>query len=95
MHSEALEKTIPGLRGKMISMTNQDSIHAEEFAQLVALCRAQCLWFLREDYCPTDPDGMRQVLQYIRRYGDRESFRAAGRLLQWLSPNSSGRSVAS
>jgi hypothetical protein len=66
----------------------------EGFAQLVAGCRDQCLWFLREDYCPADPEGMRRVLEYIRRHGDRESFRAASTLLQWLSPDSSERSAA-
>ncbi len=67
----------------------------EEFARLVAGCRDQCLWFLREDYCPTDPEEMRRVLEYIRRHGDRESFRAASALMQWLSPSSSGPSAAS
>jgi len=66
----------------------------EEFAHLVAACRTQCLWFLRPDYCPSDPEGMRRVLEHIRRHGDRESFRAASRLMQWLSPDSSGRSAA-
>ncbi len=67
----------------------------EKFARLVADCRDQCLWFLRQDYCPTDPDEMRRVLEYIRRHGNRESFRAASRLMQWLSPDSSARSAAS
>lgn len=67
----------------------------EGFERLVARCRDQCLWFLRPDYCPTDPEEMRRVLEYIRIHGDRESFRAASRLMQWLSPDSSGRSAAS
>ena len=76
-------------------MMDRDTGFADEYARLVAACRAQCLWFLRENYCPTDPEEMRRVLGYIRRYGDRESFRAAGRLIAWLSPNSSGPSAAS
>jgi len=76
-------------------MAELDEEIRERFAQLVAGCRDQCLWFLRPDYCPTDPQEMRRVLEYIRRHGDRESFRAASRLMQWLSPGSSGQSAAS
>ena len=76
-------------------MTELDREVREGFERLVARCRDQCLWFLRQDYCPTDPEEMRRVLEYIRRHGDRESFRAASRLMQWLSPGSSGQSAAS
>ncbi|MBN1359658.1 MAG: hypothetical protein JW993_03650 [Sedimentisphaerales bacterium] len=51
--------------------------------------RARCLWFLRPDYYPTDRDEILRTLDYIRRYGDREAFRQAGQLYQWLSPDSS------
>lgn len=76
-------------------MVESDDEVREKFATLVAGCRDQCLWFLREDYCPTDLEEMRRVLDYIRRHGDRESFRTASTLMQWLSPGSSGRSAAS
>lgn len=76
-------------------MTELDIEVREEFERLVASCRDQCLWFLREDYCPTDPQEMRRVLEYIRRRGDRESFRVASKLMQWLSPTSSARAAAS
>lgn len=67
----------------------------ERIERLVAGCRDQCLWFLRPDYCPTDPQEMRRVLEYIRRHGDRDSFRAASQLMQWLSLTSNGQSAAS
>lgn len=63
--------------------------------QLVDRYRDRCLWFLRPDYYPTDRRGILRTLDYIRRYGDREAFRQAGQLYQWLSPNSNENSVAS
>lgn len=76
-------------------MIESDRKLREGFERLVADCRDQCLWFLRQDYCPTDPQEMRRVLEYIRRHGDRESFRAASRLTQWLSRTSNEQSAAS
>lgn len=75
-------------------MTDRESEFRENFTSLVDGRRDQCLWFLRQDYCPTDPEEMRRVLEHIRRHGDRESFRAASRLMRWLSPGSSARSAA-
>jgi hypothetical protein len=63
--------------------------------QLVDTYRARCLWFLRPDYYPTDLAEVLRTLDYIRRYGDREAFRKAGELYQWLSPDSSKPSVIS
>jgi len=76
-------------------MTESDKEAREGFERLVAGCRDQCLWFLRQDYCPTDPEEMRRVLEYIRRHGDRESFRTASRLMKCLLPASKERSAAS
>ena len=76
-------------------MTELDGAVREKIERLVAGCRDQCRWFLRQDYCPTGPKEKRRVLEHIRRHGDRESFRAASRLMQWLSPGSSGPSAAS
>ena len=63
--------------------------------QLVDTYRDRCLWFLRADYYPTDREDVLRTLDYIRRYGDREAFRKAGELYQWLSPDSSKPSAAS
>jgi hypothetical protein len=63
--------------------------------ELVDAYRDRCLWFLRADYYPTDLPDVLRMLDYIRRYGDREAFRKAGELHQWLSQNSSRPSAAS
>jgi len=63
--------------------------------QLVDEYRDRCLWFLRTDYYPADRQEVLRTLDYIRRYGDREAFRRAGELYQWLSQNSSKPSAAS
>lgn len=63
--------------------------------QLVDTYRERCLWFLRADYYPTDRQEVLRTLDYIRRYGDREAFRKAGELYQWLSPDSSKPSSVS
>ena len=63
--------------------------------QLVDAYRDRCLWFLRADYYPADLQDVLRTLDYIRRYGDREAFRKAGELYQWLSLDSSKPSAAS
>jgi hypothetical protein len=63
--------------------------------ELVDMYRDRCLWFLRADYYPTDRPDVLRVLDYIKRYGDREAFRKAGELSQWLSLNSNEASAAS
>ncbi|OHB67905.1 MAG: hypothetical protein A2Y76_11290 [Planctomycetes bacterium RBG_13_60_9] len=63
--------------------------------QLVDEYRDRCLWFLRTDYYPTDRQEVLRTLDYIRRYGDREAFRKAGELYQWLSPDSGRPSATS
>lgn len=62
---------------------------------LVDRYRSRCLWDLPPDYYPTTLEQRLRVLDRIGRTGDREAFRAASRLRAWLSPRSSGTSVAS
>jgi hypothetical protein len=63
--------------------------------RLVDEYRVRCLWFLREDYYPaTDAQRMR-TLESIQRCGDREAFRRAAELRQWLSRFSSEKSADS
>jgi len=65
----------------------------ESVNRLVDEYRLRCLWFLRSDYYPkTDEDRLR-VLGYIERHGDREAFRRAAELRQWLSRTSSAPSA--
>ena len=66
----------------------------EDVDRLVDEYRVRCLWFLREDYYPaTDAERLR-VLDEIARQGDRDAFRRAGELRQWLSRRSSADSAA-
>lgn len=51
--------------------------------------------FFRADYYPTDQQDVLRTLDYIRRYGNREAFRKAGELYQWLSLSSNGPSAVS
>jgi hypothetical protein len=67
----------------------------EELRRLVDEYRVRCLWFLRPDYYPSTLEERLRVLDYIERHGDREAFRRAARMRQWLSPNSSARSAGS
>lgn len=62
---------------------------------LVDRCRVRCLWFLEADYYPRTRAEVLRVLEYLERYGDRETFRSAASIRQWLSPSSSDRSAGS
>jgi hypothetical protein len=55
--------------------------------------RAACLWFLREDFLPDDPDGLVRAMTYIERRGNRESYVKARRIREWLLRNSSETSA--
>ena len=63
--------------------------------KLVDTYRARCLWFLRPDYYPATDAERILVLRYIEQYGDREAYRRAAPVRQWLSRNSSAASAAS
>ena len=56
--------------------------------------RSSCLWFLRADYYPVTRAQRLRALDYIQRYGDRETYRQAAALRQWLLQHSSERSAA-
>jgi len=80
-------------RGSIMSLIDEDV--RRRVNQLVDTYRDRCLWFLRADYYPTDLPDVLRTLDYIRRYGDREAFRKAGELHEWLSQDSSEPSAAS
>jgi hypothetical protein len=63
--------------------------------ELVDAYRSRCLWFLRRDYYPGTIAEARRVLDAIERHGDRDGFRRAARIRQWLSPPSSATSASS
>jgi hypothetical protein len=62
--------------------TDQDV--ESEIDRLVGEYRVTCLWFAPPDYFPrTDAQRLR-ALDYIEKYGDREAFKRARTLRQWL-----------
>jgi hypothetical protein len=63
--------------------------------QLVDEYRHRCLWFLRGDYYPSSLPEAERVLDAIQRHGDRDGFRRAARIRQWLSRPSSATSAGS
>jgi len=64
-----------------------------EVRELVDRYRDRCLWYLRQDYYPTDAAEAVRVLESIERYGDREAFAVAEPLRRWLSRRSNGGSA--
>jgi hypothetical protein len=63
--------------------------------ELVDEYRQRCLWFLRPDYYPSSLAEADRVLDAIERHGDRDGFRRASQVRQWLSQPSSARAVGS
>jgi len=60
-----------------------------EFDELVRRNRRSCLWFMRDDYTPSDAPGMLKVLRNLEQHGNRETFIQARRLARCLSQHSS------
>ena len=57
--------------------------------------RLRCLWFLRPGYrASSDRDRLR-LLRAIETHGDREGYRRAALLREWLSRTSNGASSGS
>ena len=67
----------------------------QEARQLIEEHRADCLWFLRDDFCPTDPADVARLLKKIEAHSDVATYLKARRLREWLSRNSSGASAGS
>ena len=76
------------------AMTPDPALDAE-VRSLVDDYRERCLWFVRADYYPSTPDEILRVLRWIFARGDREAFQRAGKIEEWLSRTSSGKSAAS
>jgi hypothetical protein len=67
----------------------------EQVHALVQDVRATSLWFLAEDYVPTDRDQAIRVLRAIERSADRDTYTRARQLRTWLSRMNSEQSAAS
>jgi hypothetical protein len=66
-----------------------------EFHRFVDQHRAQCLWFLRDDYYPRTSAEREAVLRQIAQHGDRDAFRRVAEFRTWLSQPSSETSAGS
>jgi hypothetical protein len=66
----------------------------ETFRRLVDDYRAQCLWFLREDYYPDTRASQERVLALIEQHGDLQAFGRVAEVRTWLSRISSDASAA-
>jgi hypothetical protein len=67
----------------------------EAVDRLIDEYRIRCLWFMRSDYYPKTQEQRLRALRYIEQRGDREAYRKAGTLRQWLSRHSSAESAGS
>jgi hypothetical protein len=75
-------------------MTLDPALEAE-VRSLVDAYRERCLWFIRPDDYPSNPEEILRVLRWIRARADREAFQRAGKIEEWLSRTSSETSAAS
>jgi hypothetical protein len=66
-----------------------------ELRRLVDDYRAQCLWFLREDFYPQTTQERERVLALIARHGDQRALRRVAEIRVWLSQCSSATSAGS
>ena len=76
-------------------MISQSLASGAELRGLVDEYRDRCLWFLRRDYYSETIPEAERVLDAIQRHGDRDGFRRAARIREWLSHPSSATSVGS
>lgn len=67
----------------------------EKIDEMVEENRAECLWFLREDFLPIDDRMRLRALEYIQRYGNRGAALKAAELTRWLLRFSSDTSAGS
>ncbi len=65
----------------------------EQAHALIRDCRNQCLWFMREDYLPTDRTGLLRCMRSIENSGTRETYIQARNIEQWLLQDSKKISV--
>ena len=66
-----------------------------DLCKLVDEYRDRCLWYLQPDFYPATTEEAHRVLDAIQRHGDRDGFRRAARVREWLSHLSSATSVSS
>ena len=66
-----------------------------EINELASAKRTECLWFIRTDYLPeTNPERL-NILKYLEKHGDRETFKKARILRDCLLQLSKEKSASS
>lgn len=65
----------------------------EQAHALIRKCRSQNLWFMREDYLPTDRAGLLRTMHSIENTGTRDVYIQARDIEQCLLQNSKKRSA--
>jgi hypothetical protein len=60
---------------------------------LIRQCRSKCLWFMRDDYLPTDRAGLLRSMRSIENNGTRDAYIQARSIEQWLLQHSKKTSV--
>ena len=65
----------------------------EQAHALIRQYKDQCLWFMREDYLPTDRAGLLRSMRSIENNGTREAYVQARNIEQWLLQDSKKRSA--
>ena len=71
-----------------------DSTFVAELRVLLEEYRAQCLWYLRDDYVPSAPADILRALEAIEARADRNGYVRARQLKRWLLQHSSAPSAA-
>lgn len=59
-----------------------------EVKQLIDEYRSQCLWFLNDNFYPSEPSRLLSTLNYIEQHGNLKAFQRSRQLKQWLLQNS-------
>jgi hypothetical protein len=70
-----------------------DLTFVSEVRVLLEDYRAQCLWYLRDDYVPSAPVDILRALEAIEARADRNGYVRARQLKRWLLRHSSVPSV--
>jgi hypothetical protein len=76
-------------------MSRPSACSDAELRRFIDQYRAQCLWFLREDYYPRTLTEREEVLRQIAQHGDRDAFLRVAQFRTWLSQLSSETSAGS
>lgn len=70
-----------------INGTKSPSELTRQIEPLLEKYRESCLWYLQDDFIPTNENDIYFILEALENHGDREAFIEAGKIRTWLSQN--------